>query len=441
MNTYQLYRGDGTNLVFPITLDYKDDTDYITVKKVNSSGVETTLTYTTHYTISDSAVNIVDGNEPSATEFLLIELNSDYLQSLDLADNSAFEAENFEDQLDKLAITFQRIKYDLDRSVLSVLAGTDTALIGTLAVQDADDVLISGGSITGVGTWPVIDGGTGSTTASAARTALGITGDMALQSAASVAITGGTIDAATLDLNGATTDGSPNKAADYIFTLDATGPSYKKVLLNDIPTPNFELSKDSTPQLAGDLDLNSNGIAFPSVTITDCLDEDNMASNSATAVATQQSIKAYVDTQAATVPDPEGIIHCVCTETITLASGGPDTDYFSFRASDSTNDAHQLYIPVSGTLSDFYLTVYLTSTITGTTNSFQALVTNGTSTIDIDGGLATVGTAGIYTQTNTSGSLSVSAGDYLRISLGYTSGTRSANANLRASFSCVLTPN
>ena len=34
------------------------------------------------------------------------------------------------------------------------------------------------------------------------------------------------------------------------------------------------------------------------VTVTDILDEDNMASNSATALATQQSIKAYVDANA-----------------------------------------------------------------------------------------------------------------------------------------------
>ena len=39
-----------------------------------------------------------------------------------------------------------------------------------------------------------------------------------------------------------------------------------------------------------------------SVTITDIADEDNMASNSATKLATQQSIKAYVDTQVATIP-------------------------------------------------------------------------------------------------------------------------------------------
>ena len=43
-------------------------------------------------------------------------------------------------------------------------------------------------------------------------------------------------------------------------------------------------------------------IAMPTTTVTDILDEDNMASDSATALATQQSIKAYVDTQVATVP-------------------------------------------------------------------------------------------------------------------------------------------
>lgn len=54
--------------------------------------------------------------------------------------------------------------------------------------------------------------------------------------------------------------------------------------------------EDTTPQLGGDLDLNGNAIDFPTTAnISDVLDEDNMASDSATALATQQSIKAYVD--------------------------------------------------------------------------------------------------------------------------------------------------
>ena len=41
--------------------------------------------------------------------------------------------------------------------------------------------------------------------------------------------------------------------------------------------------------------------AYPTVTsITDCLDEDAMGSDSATALATQQSIKAYADTKTST---------------------------------------------------------------------------------------------------------------------------------------------
>jgi hypothetical protein len=53
--------------------------------------------------------------------------------------------------------------------------------------------------------------------------------------------------------------------------------------------------EDTTPQLGGTLDVNSQSIQFPTTTISDVLDEDNMASDSATALATQQSIKAYVD--------------------------------------------------------------------------------------------------------------------------------------------------
>jgi|13_taG_2_1085334.scaffolds.fasta_scaffold03374_3 hypothetical protein len=41
--------------------------------------------------------------------------------------------------------------------------------------------------------------------------------------------------------------------------------------------------------------VTSDGLALPTTTVTDILDEDDMSSDSATALATQQSIKAYVD--------------------------------------------------------------------------------------------------------------------------------------------------
>jgi len=57
-----------------------------------------------------------------------------------------------------------------------------------------------------------------------------------------------------------------------------------------------DLVDDTTPELGGDLGLNGNSIDFPTTpNISDCLDEDNMASDSATKLCTQQSIKAYAD--------------------------------------------------------------------------------------------------------------------------------------------------
>jgi len=57
-----------------------------------------------------------------------------------------------------------------------------------------------------------------------------------------------------------------------------------------------DIVQDGSPQLGGDLDLNGNSIDFPTTpNISDVLDEDAMGSNSATKLATQQSIKAYVD--------------------------------------------------------------------------------------------------------------------------------------------------
>ena len=66
--------------------------------------------------------------------------------------------------------------------------------------------------------------------------------------------------------------------------------------ISDLGTYLENLLEDTTPQLGGDLDLNTHNIDFPSVAnVSDVKDEDDMASDSATMLATQQSIKKYVD--------------------------------------------------------------------------------------------------------------------------------------------------
>lgn len=88
-----------------------------------------------------------------------------------------------------------------------------------------------------------------------------------------------------------------------VSDLDTKVPTQQSVkkYVDDNKVATVGIVADTTPQLGGDLDLNSKNIDFPTTpNISDCLDEDSMVSDSATKLATQQSIKAYVDSMAGT---------------------------------------------------------------------------------------------------------------------------------------------
>lgn len=104
-----------------------------------------------------------------------------------------------------------------------------------------------------------------------------------------------------------------------VFQLDATNNVARVALDNDgdtyivsatddeidfyvVGALDFKITANSfVVQSGSKIDLSSGTIDFSSTSgITDVLDEDTMSSDSATALATQQSIKAYVDTSLAT---------------------------------------------------------------------------------------------------------------------------------------------
>ena len=88
------------------------------------------------------------------------------------------------------------------------------------------------------------------------------------------------------------------------FSVDVSSSSVEQFVVKDgviEPTTTNDIDLGASSKQFKDLYLDGtatiDGLAMPTTTVTDILDEDNMSSNSATALATQQSIKAYVDTQ------------------------------------------------------------------------------------------------------------------------------------------------
>lgn len=93
------------------------------------------------------------------------------------------------------------------------------------------------------------------------------------------------------------------KFKDGYFAGDVVAANISSTAFNGDLIPDGDNTRDIGSSSAEWKDLYIDGVAYldsiamPTTTITDILDEDNMASDSATALATQQSIKAYVDTQ------------------------------------------------------------------------------------------------------------------------------------------------
>ena len=157
----------------------------------------------------------------------------------------------------------------------------DPAGTGSVSINK---VAITSGTITGITDLVVADGGTGasSLTDNSVLTGTGaspITAEGNLTfSGSTLAVTGAATVSTTLGVTGAS-------------TLDGVTITDNTISTND-SNANLEINANGT----GTVNLENLKIGTSGSTVTTILDEDNLASDSATALATQQSIKAYVDT-------------------------------------------------------------------------------------------------------------------------------------------------
>jgi hypothetical protein len=182
---------NGTNVVDAITFDL-------------SSGISGTLPVANGGTGAVTLTGVVKGNGTSAFTAGTVNLASEVTGTLPIANGGTGATTNTQ-------------------------ARTNLGL-GTIATQASNNVLITGGSITGITDLAVADGGTGASDAAGARTNLGL-GSMATQNSNNVSITGGSIQGVGLVSGSAQ---SPTSGT----VVDFTGvPSWAKrvtVILSDV---------------------------------------------------------------------------------------------------------------------------------------------------------------------------------------------------------------
>ena len=212
------YAGAGTTGPFSIPFKFFKNADIIATH-VSTAGLETVLTITTHYTLtgagdaSGGALTLVSAL--ASGEKLYIKRSPAITQETDYVENAAFSAETHEAALDLLTMIAQDNAEKISRAVLVDISSSTTP--DDLLAELASDVAAASASATDAETAkglaedaqaaaeaaaasieipvPVASGGTGATSASGARTALGL-GDLATMDEADLGL--GTAAYATL---------------------------------------------------------------------------------------------------------------------------------------------------------------------------------------------------------------------------------------------------
>lgn len=250
------YAGNGSTDTFAITFSFLSTSTNVKVSiKVDSSSVITEKTAGTHYNISGSNVVFTSGNIPASGETIIIELNPDFTQDSDYNENFKFPAATLETDLDERC---------LEGQINNDLVSRGFRVDGTVSLSGKQlqvDLPSSGTEI------------------------------LAVTSSGLSRVAATTLDAITLTgSDGVAVSGTAGTSGDLaIWNGDGD--------LVDGPTPpSGTIVGDTDPQTLSDKTL-TDPVINTGVSGTAILDEDDMSSDSNTQLATQQSIKAYVDTE------------------------------------------------------------------------------------------------------------------------------------------------
>jgi len=111
------YNGNGVTTVFAVPYEFYAASDLVVKSTVILTGVTTTLTITTDYTVSGgsgSTGNVTFVSAPASTVRITIERAIPYTQTQDYQENTAFPAATLETGLDKAVVMAQQAKAAAD---------------------------------------------------------------------------------------------------------------------------------------------------------------------------------------------------------------------------------------------------------------------------------------------------------------------------------------
>jgi len=115
------YSGNGSTTAFAFSYLFYSNTDLTVILVVDSTGVETVKTITTHYSVTGAGVasggTVTMSTAPASGETLVIIRQVPLTQGLDLVENDPFPSELVEQQFDNLTMAAQQINTEVTRSI------------------------------------------------------------------------------------------------------------------------------------------------------------------------------------------------------------------------------------------------------------------------------------------------------------------------------------